>query len=336
MVITLIGAIVIGSLITISFASLLTKPLERMNQHVKRLANGDLRDNLPNRSQDEVGQLASSLNEMIKQFRELIGGIQMSSQNVAAASQQISASTEEISSGSEEQARASEKITNLFKEINMAVRNVAISAEEASELANDTARTASNGGKDVSNSVDSMNRMKEKIGLLEQDSNKIGEIIEVIDDIAEQTNLLALNAAIEAARAGEQGRGFAVVADEVRKLAERSAGATKQITQIIQGMQNNTKESVTAVADSVEKSVQSGKAFDKIIEMVNESADKISEIAAAGQQQSAQTEGVLQAVESIAAASEEAAAASEETAATSQSLAQLADELHNSVSVFKL
>ena len=120
-----------------------------------------------------------------------------------------------------------------------------------------------------------------KMAKLEEDSRKIGDIIEVIDDIAEQTNLLALNAAIEAARAGEQGRGFAVVADEVRKLAERSGEATKEITTIIKVMQENTRQSVQAVSDSVEQSSKTGQAFDQIIEMVNNSSQKVNEIAAA-------------------------------------------------------
>lgn len=336
LVITLIVAVIVGSLITFFYAGFLIKPVEQMVQHVKRLAGGDLRDDLPIRGRDEVAQLAASLNDMITQFRVLIGGIQLSSQNVAAASQQISASTEEISSGAEEQARSSQKMTDLLKELNDASLNAARSAEAAAELANNTVGTAINGGKDVSVSIESMDRLKDKMGLLEEDSIKIGEIIEVIDEIADQTNLLALNAAIEAARAGEQGRGFAVVADEVRKLAERSAEAAKQISKIIIGMQNNTKESVLSVVDGVEKSVRTGEAFDKIVEMVNESARKISEIAEAGREQSLQTSDVLLSVESIAATSEESAAAAEETAATSQSLAELADELNSSVSIFKV
>ncbi|WP_159888443.1 methyl-accepting chemotaxis protein [Paenibacillus puerhi] len=326
LVVTLLGASIIGSIITFLYAGRLTKPIELMVTHVQQIADGDLREDLPIRTKDEVGQLASSLNHMVGQFRQLIGGIIQSSMNVAAASQQISASTEEIAGGSSEQARASQTITDLFKELNIAIYNVARNAEKAAELANDTARTAQAGGQEVAVSIEGMNKIKEQMGLLEQDSNKIGEIIEVIDDISDQTNLLALNAAIEAARAGEQGRGFAVVADEVRKLAERSGEATKQITRIIKGMQNNTKVSVSSVADGVEKSLQTGKAFEKIISMVNESADKVSEIAAAGEQQSAQTEEVLRSIESIAAASGEAAAAAEQTASTSQSLAQLAEE----------
>jgi methyl-accepting chemotaxis protein len=289
------------------------------------------------RGKDEVGRLAVSLNDMVDKFGQLISGILLTSQSVAAASEQISASTEEIASGSNNQAQASQMITELFKELSDAINSVSRSAEEASSMSNDTAVcTAKEGGKVVDMAIQGMTQVSEQLARLEQDSNKIGEIIEVIDDIAEQTNLLALNAAIEAARAGEQGRGFAVVADEVRKLAERSGEATKQVTLIIKGMQNNTKESVQSVAGGVEKSIETGKAFEQIVTMVNSTAHKVSEIVAVTEQQSAQTGEVMLSVESIAATSEEASAAAQETAATSQSLAHLAEDLNSSVSVFKV
>jgi methyl-accepting chemotaxis protein len=336
LIITLVAALIIGAVIIFFFSGRITKPLEKIAQHVGKIANGDLTQKVLIRSKDEVGQLAASVNDMVERFRQLITGILQTSESVASASQQISASTEEIASGSASQADASHTINELFKELSKAINNVAQSAEEAANLSNQTAHTALEGGKVVSVSIDGMKRASEQMDLLIQDSNKIGEIIEVIDDIAEQTNLLALNAAIEAARAGEQGRGFAVVADEVRKLAERSGEATKQITLIIKGMQHNTKDSVDAVTNGVEKSIQTGKAFETIVSMVNESAQKVTEIAAASVQQSGQTGEVMQSVESIAATSEEAAAAAQETASTSQSLAQLADELNTSVSVFKI
>jgi methyl-accepting chemotaxis protein len=335
-VITLIASLVIGGLIIFLFSGRITKPLQVIAKHVERIALGDLREKISIRTKDEVGQLAVSVNDMVDRFRQLIGGIFQTSHSVASAAEQISASTEQIASGSTHQAVASQTITDLFKELSEAMSDVANSAKEAAALSSQTAKTALEGGKAVTSSIEGMNQVSEQMARMEQDSNKIGEIIEVIDDIAEQTNLLALNAAIEAARAGEQGRGFAVVADEVRKLAERSGEATKQITSIIKGMQHNTKESVASVAGGVEKSIQTGKAFETIVNMVNDSAQKVTEIASASEQQSVQTGEVMKSVESIAATSEEAAAAAEETAATSQSLAHLADELNTSVSVFKI
>lgn len=333
---TLIGSLIVGGAIISVFSRSLTQPLAEIAENVERIAEGDLTMQIRIRTRDEVGQLGVSVNVMVDRFKYLIEGISQTAQSVAAASQQISASTQEIASGSTTQAHASQTIAELFKELSAAIDNVAGKAEEAAELTNDTSHTAMEGGKAVTASIDGMNRVSAQMARLEQDSSRIGEIIEVIDDIAEQTNLLALNAAIEAARAGEVGRGFAVVAEEVRKLAERSGEATKQITQIIKGMQHNTKQSVESVADGVEKSVLTGKAFENIIAKVNDCMLKVAEIAAASEQQSAQTGEVMQSVESIAATSEEAAAASEQTAAISYSLAQSAEELNTSVSLFKV
>lgn len=237
---------------------------------------------------------------------------------------------------SEGQANAVQAVNERFRELSTAVQSVAKNAVEASELANETMQIARDGGHVVRTAIEGMNQVKQQVGLLEEDSAKIGEIIEVIEEIAEQTNLLALNAAIEAARAGEQGRGFAVVADEVRKLAERSGEATKQIAMIITGMQNNTKSSVNAVMEGVALSQKTGEAFEHIIEKIRESTNKSSEIAAASEEQAAQTSEVLSAVESIAASTEEAAASSEEMSSASQSLAQLAEELNQLVAEFKL
>ncbi|MEK4059217.1 MULTISPECIES: methyl-accepting chemotaxis protein [Paenibacillus] len=299
------------------------------------VADGDLTQQAEVTSKDEVGQLASALNRMVTNLKDLINGIVMNSQSVAASSEEISASTQEISSTSTSQSAAAANITELFRELSLAINSVAVSAEEAAELSNDTVRTAREGGYVVETSLQGMQAVNHKMTQLEDDSSKIGDIIEVIDDIAEQTNLLALNAAIEAARAGEQGRGFAVVADEVRKLAERSSEATKEITKIIKAMQENTKQSVRAVSESVEQSSMTSQAFEQIIAMVNNSALKVNEIAAACEEESAQAAEVMSSVEAISASSEESAAASEETAATCQSLAQLSEELAISAAAFK-
>ncbi|ANY65440.1 chemotaxis protein [Paenibacillus sp. BIHB 4019] len=334
-IIMVVLAFLLSIVFGIVLARMISKPLGRIVVLAKNVADGDLREKVNIDSTDEVGKLASSFNHMIDRLNGTVSGIIESSHNVAAAAEQISAATEEIAGGSTAQATAAQTIHELFSELKMAIQSVAQSTEQASELSDSAMKIAREGRTIIDDSVKSMNGVREQMSQLEQDSHQVGDIIEVIEDIADQTNLLALNAAIEAARAGEQGRGFAVVADEVRKLAERSGEATKKITVIIQGMQQNTKRSVNAVEESAALSEKTGEAFERITKMVNDTGHRVSEIAAASEEQAAQAANVLTTVENVSAAAEESAASSEESAATAQSLAQLADDLQHTVSSFK-
>ncbi|GIN90003.1 hypothetical protein J22TS1_10540 [Siminovitchia terrae] len=314
----------------------ISKPLNRVVRLVEKVADGDLTETTDIQTRDEIGVLAQSVNRMVVNLREMIQKILNAAENLSASSEQVSASTVEIASASANQANAAQTMNELFAELSDTIHSVAKNTEQAAKLANETIKIAQDGEKVVLSSVEGANVVSGQMANLEQNSNRIGEIIEVIDDIADQTNLLALNAAIEAARAGEQGKGFAVVADEVRKLAERSGQATKQITSIIKEMQDNTELSVTSVQEGLFYTQKSGDAFERIIKMVKDTGHKVTEIAGASEQQAAQSSEVLHFIENISAATEEATASSEETASTAHSLTELAEELNVSVANFKL
>ncbi|CAH1224199.1 hypothetical protein PAECIP111892_05436 [Paenibacillus auburnensis] len=330
----------IATVIAIALAFIISQgivgPVSKILTLVTKMAGGDLREQVSIKNRDEFGRLATAVNDMTESLRKLIGSAAESAQNVAASSEEISATTEQIADGSQSQAQAAQNMNQLIQDLVRGIDEVAKNAEVVSELSIQTRQGAEEGSNAVRESSQGMNDLSQKMELLEQDSQKIGEIIEVINEIAEQTNLLALNAAIEAARAGEQGRGFAVVADEVRKLAERSSEATKQIAHIIRGMQKNTVLSVQAVGEVSALSDRTEGLINGIVSRVNETTQQITSIAAACEEQAAQTSEVLFSIEAIAAGSEESAAAAQETAASSQMLAKLADELNISVSAFKL
>lgn len=377
-----ISVIVLAILFSIGIgyfvARIISKPLNNVMSLVEKVSKGDLTETTDIDTKDEIGVLAKAINNMVLALRQTVGNILASAENVSASSQEISTTIEEIASGASSQANDAQTITELFRdiatsaesqagnahsikeqfsELNAAIDSIAKSAEETSILSGSMLQVSKEAEQVVQTSIEGMTKVSEQMVILEADANRIGSIINVISEIANQTNLLALNAAIEAARAGEQGKGFAVVADEVRKLAEQSSSATKEITEIIQVIQSNTKQSVKYVNNGVEATNETEKAFAYIAEMVNEAAGKANEIAIASEQQSAQSDEVMRSIESIASASEqqsaqigavmtsiesiagaseEAAAASEETAATSQSLANLAEELNHSVSIFKV
>lgn len=333
----LAGGLLVGLGTAFFLTRAITRPLQAATRNIKEVALGNLTvEPLNAAGKDEIAQLSHSSDEMVKALKQLIGSVLGSSQSVAAAAQQISASTQEIASGATSQAGSAQTVNELFRELSIAIDSVARGAESAASLSTQTKEVAEQGGQTIRASVEAIGQLEQSMEKLRGDSDKIGQIIGVIDDIADQTNLLALNAAIEAARAGEQGKGFAVVADEVRKLAERSSDATKEIAAIIKGMQNNTNESVHAVSKAVGLSHQIGSAFTNIVAKVNDTASQVSEIAAASEEQAAQAEEVLRSTESIAATSEEAASAAEETASASQSLAQLSEDLNETVSAFKI
>ncbi|WP_017755678.1 methyl-accepting chemotaxis protein [Calidifontibacillus oryziterrae] len=330
-------AVALGIVVAFVLAHRITAPILEIVRRLKKVAAGDLTgEKVSVKSKDEVGQLAGAINDMISSLRALIGDVLENANNLAASSEEISASTEQIASGSQLQANNAGLASEMVKEMAQAIHAVSKNADDTSNASENMVEAAGKGNEVIQDTLQGMQQISEKILELSSKSVQIGEIVEVIDDIAEQTNLLALNAAIEAARAGEAGKGFAVVADEVRKLAERSSKATKEISELIQSIQANTDASVEAVNIGNEKANNAGKAFEEIISLVKISANKVAEIAAASEQQNAQSQEVLQSVESIAAVSEQTAAGVQETAATAQDLAKMAENLSQLAAKFNI
>ncbi|MEL3962188.1 methyl-accepting chemotaxis protein [Lysinibacillus endophyticus] len=336
----MITVMVLASIIFIVLSTVISKaivnPLKDVVDVMKEAEKGDLTVRVNYESNDEIGKMVSSFNQLTEATRTAMEKVIHSANELAACSQQISASTEEIASGSQQQSHDAGASAAMMREMTNVVEDVAQNAEQAAELAENTMSEAKQGGIVINDAIQGMRAIRDSIYELSNKSEQIGEIVEVIDDIAEQTNLLALNAAIEAARAGEAGKGFAVVADEVRKLAERSSKATKEISELVNIIQENTKESVHTVEVGSEKAEKVESTFNDILQLVGDSSAKVTEIAAANEQQTAQAEEVQQAVTSIAAVTEEISAGLEETAATAETLAEMAEALNQLTAQFKI
>ncbi len=301
-------------------------------------------------SEDEIGRAGIALNQMKNGLKDLIQSIARTAEHVASASEEISSSASQQVQGAETQKGQTTQVATAMQEMQAAVQEVSKNSNDAAQAASQAAETAREGGLKVEDSLvkmraiaDSVSASARKVEELGQHSNQIGRIIGVIDDIADQTNLLALNAAIEAARAGEQGRGFAVVADEVRKLAERTTSATKEVAQMVQNIQGGTKTAVAAmhegtkqVEEGVLTTAKAGESLKQIIQMSERVGEMIAHIATASTEQSASTEQVNQNVEQIARLVNESATGAEQSAKACQDLSGLALDLQKMVFSFKL
>jgi methyl-accepting chemotaxis protein len=346
-----IAGVVIGLLVAIFIARSITAAISKMVIMIQEIAANNLTvDDLEIHSQDEIGQAGISLNKMKNNLREIIQSIAGTAEHVASASEEISTSASQQAQGAETQTNQATQVATAMQEMSSTVLQVSENSNKAADASRKAAETARHGGAIVDDTLNKMRVIAESVSAtakkmeeLGKSSDQIGRIIGVIDDIADQTNLLALNAAIEAARAGEQGRGFAVVADEVRKLAERTTTATKEIAQMIKNIQDETKVAVTAmeggtkqVEEGVISTGQAGDALKEIIHMSDQVGEMITHIATAATEQSSASEEINNNMEQISKLVKESAEGAKQSAQACQDLSGLALDLQKMVSNFKV
>nr|WP_122663321.1 methyl-accepting chemotaxis protein [Pseudomonas viridiflava] len=343
-------ALALGGLISWIIGRQIVIPLQQALQASELIANGDLTVELQSDRADELGQLLRSINNMTQRLRDVISQIGSSSHQLAASSSQLATITTQTQAGIDSQKSETDLVASAMSEMTATVTEVARNSEDAAGAAKKADHEASNAlevsqqavaqietlARDVGMSAESMTR-------LHQESERIGGVLDVIKTVAGQTNLLALNAAIEAARAGEAGRGFAVVADEVRSLAQRTQQSSEEIENLIEGLQSIVQESSRMMQASVQQTQSTvtgvrntGHALATITQQVSDIQQMSMLIATAAEEQTAVAEEINRSVLSVRETADQSATASAEIAASSVEMAQLGGELQSLVRRFKV
>ncbi len=350
-VIGMLVAAILGLLgIFALIARTIVAPVQRLVAVADDIAGGDLTRSVPYASGDEVGQLGQSLNNMAKNLNSMVAQIADSAGQLAAASTQLRSSTRQMAEDASTQSQQTEIMATAVEEVGQTSHDMARNTSEASGAADMATEMALKGGEVVRQTVAGMGRISEAVQSsaqtvesLAKSSEKIGAIVAVIDDIANQTNLLALNAAIEAARAGEQGRGFAVVADEVRALANRTTGATREISEMIKSIQDGTQAAVASMGTGKKEveqggvlAQQAGDALEQIVQVVEGLSGQITQIATATEEQSSVVQEITRNVVEVSDISKKTQTAATEGQASAEQVAGLAGDLQGLIGRFKI
>ncbi len=317
---------------------------------LQEMSKGNLSYKFSMEGKDEFAWMCWEYSQCRKNFSKLVQEILGSSGQLAAAAEELSAITEQSTAGVMRQQGETEQVATAMNEMSATVTEVARNAANAATAAQEADSQAKDGNGVVSTTIDTIHNLASEVertaGVIEnlkEDSISIGTVLDVIRDIAEQTNLLALNAAIEAARAGEQGRGFAVVADEVRTLASRTQQSTQEINDMIERLQNGANEAVNVMQAgrekaevSVEQAGKAGEALTAITQVVDNIKSMNMQIASAAEEQSATAEEINRNIVNISEIAQETSSGSRETANASDELARLASDLQSQVGKFKV